>query len=347
MRRVSLFLFLCLFARYPVKAQSPNGSEDAIRIGPGVTPPRIRHKVDPDYSPEARADHIQGTVVLQLAVSEEGLPVDITVLSPLGFGLDERAQAAVETWRFAPGMRDGKPVKVWATVEVHFKFADIWFDEKAERKRTLFNVAVQECEKSAAGPRILDRCVKSIQDLSQQRFPAGMYMLGLWETTGKHVAKNPADGLALIQKAAAKNYGPALYEIAIREIEGRDLPMNAGKGLEMMRHASTLGSPQAQFYLGNRYETGDGVPRDLDRARRYFRLCAAKEVALCQYRLGNLLLNNPGRPEHDYVQAVAWYQLAGDQGLQAAKEIASRETAKLTSAQMTWMTTLKGQLVRK
>jgi TonB family protein len=342
-----LFLLLCLLASDRLAAQAPNGLDGAVRVGSGVTPPRLRHKVDPEYSPEARADHIQGTVVLQLAVSEEGRATGINVMSPLGFGLDEQALAAVEKWEFSPGMKDGKPVKVLATVEVNFRFPDIWFDEKAERRRTSFNVAIQTIEHQGASAKAVDRSVKSIQDLSQQRFPAAMYMLGLWETTGKHVTKDSADGLALIQKAAAKNYGPALYEIAVRQIEGRDLPMNVERGLEMMRHASTLGSPQAQFYLGNRYETGDGVPRELDRARRHFRLCAAQEVALCQYRLGNLLLNTPDRPERDYVQAVAWYQLAGEHGLQAAKEIASRETAKLTSAQMTWVTTLKAQLIRK
>jgi hypothetical protein len=45
--------------------------------------------------------------------------------------------------------------------------------------------------------------------------------------------------------------------------------------------------------------------------------------------------------------AVAWYQLAGEQGLGEAKEIAAREQAKLTPAQTNWVTTLKAQLVRK
>ena len=46
---------------------------------------------------------------------------------------------------------------------------------------------------------------------------------------------------------------------------------------------------------------------------------------MCQYRLGRLLLDAPDRPERDYVQAVALLQLAGEQGLQDAKNIASRE----------------------
>ena len=121
MFRVVLCLFLCLFTRPHLDAQAPSGLDDAIRIGPGVTPPRLLHKVEPEYSSDARADHIQGTVVLQLAVNEKGRATGITVISPLGFGLDERAQAAVQTWEFAPGMKDGKPVPVMATIEVNFR----------------------------------------------------------------------------------------------------------------------------------------------------------------------------------------------------------------------------------
>jgi TonB family protein len=307
----------------------------------------VVRKVEPEYSPEARADRIQGTVVLQLVVNEKGRPTDITVLSPLGFGLDERAVAAIGRWEFAPGLKDGKPVKILATVEVNFRFPELRFDEKAEQQRTSFNVAIQALRLTGASAKDVDRAVKSVQDLSRQRYQAAMYTLGVWEVAGDHVTKDPVDGLALIQKAAAKNYGPALYEIAIRQIDGRDLPADEQKGLETMRHASLLGSTRAQFYLGNRYEKGSGVPREPDRARRYFRLCAAQGVSMCQYRLGTLLLDAPDRHERDYVQAVAWMQLAGEQDIPEARDIASREAAKLTPAQMGWVNTLKTQLVRE
>lgn len=114
-----------------------------------------------------------------------------------------------------------------------------------------------------------------------------------------------------------------------------------------MRQAAALGSPQAQFHLGTRYEKGNGVPSEPDRARRYFRLCAVQGIALCQYRLGRLLFDEPERPERDYVQAVALFQLAGENGVQEAKDIASKEAANLTPAQSTWVNTLKTQLVRK
>jgi TPR repeat protein len=73
---------------------------------------------------------------------------------------------------------------------------------------------------------------------------------------------------------------------------------------------------------------------------------ALYEIALREIE-GRDLLDVPDRPEHDYVLAVAWMQLAAEQGIPAAREIASRETAKLTPAEAGWVTTLKAQLLRK
>jgi TonB family protein len=347
MSRASLCLVLALCAPPSLPAQASSGPEDLTPVGPGVTAPRLLHKVEPEYSADARADHIQGTVVLQLVVNESGRPAGISVISPLGFGLDERAKEAVEKWEFAPGTKDGKPVKILAIAEVNFRFPNLWFDEKTERQRTRFNEAAQTLNRPDSSAKAVDRAVTSMQELAKQHFPSAMYVVGGWEATGDHVSKNPDDGLALIRDAAARKYGPALYDVATRQIEGRDLPKDVSKGLETMRQASLRGSARAQFYLGAIYEAGIGVPRDPDRARGYFRLCAAQGVPLCQYRLGSLLLDAPGRLERDYVQALAWFQLAAEQGIPEAKEIASRETAKLTPEQMVRMNTLKSQLVRK
>lgn len=68
---------------------------------------------------------------------------------------------------------------------------------------------------------------------------------------------------------------------------------------------------------------------------------------MCEYHLGRLLFDAPDRLERDYVQAVAWFQLAAEQGMADAKDIATTESARLTAAQATWVKALKVQLVRK
>ncbi len=91
------------------------------RIGGGVSAPMVLSKTEPEYSEEARKAKYQGTVVLQIIVDEHGMPQNIRVVRPLGLGLDEKAIEAVQKWRFRAAMKDGRPVKVQATVEVNFR----------------------------------------------------------------------------------------------------------------------------------------------------------------------------------------------------------------------------------
>jgi periplasmic protein TonB len=93
----------------------------AYRIGGGVSPPSILYKVEPEYSEEARKAKFQGTVTLSVVVDEKGNPRDIKITRPLGLGLDQKAIEAVEKWKFSPGKKDGKPVPVYAQIEVNFR----------------------------------------------------------------------------------------------------------------------------------------------------------------------------------------------------------------------------------
>jgi TonB family protein len=92
------------------------------RVQPGkVSAPHINYQPDPAYSDEAREAKYQGTLVLYLVVDASGVPRDLQIMEPLGLGLDERAIAAVSTWKFEPGQKDGEPVSVAINVQVSFR----------------------------------------------------------------------------------------------------------------------------------------------------------------------------------------------------------------------------------
>lgn len=90
------------------------------RIGGGVSQPSIIHKVEPEYSEEARKAKWQGTVKVSVIIDETGHARNITVEKPLGLGLDQKAIEAVQKWLFKPGMKDGKPVAVYASIDITF-----------------------------------------------------------------------------------------------------------------------------------------------------------------------------------------------------------------------------------
>lgn len=100
---------------------SPARADEVLKIGPGISPPRLLEKVDADYSPAAKAAKIEGTVVLSLVVGADGTARDVTVKSGIDSALDSNAVAAVQKWRFRPALRQGEPVSVSATIEVKFR----------------------------------------------------------------------------------------------------------------------------------------------------------------------------------------------------------------------------------
>ncbi len=64
------------------------------------------------YTEEAKAAGVEGTVVLDIIVGEDGKVRDISVAQGLPNGLTEAAIKALKQCQFSPGERDGKPVPV-------------------------------------------------------------------------------------------------------------------------------------------------------------------------------------------------------------------------------------------
>jgi TonB family protein len=93
----------------------------AYLAGRGLTRPQLAQKVEPEYSEPARRAKLQGVVVLYIVVDAGGHPTNVAVMKRLGMGLDEKAIEAVLRWRFVPGLKNGRPVAVAATVEVNFR----------------------------------------------------------------------------------------------------------------------------------------------------------------------------------------------------------------------------------
>jgi len=92
-------------------------------IGNGVLSPELMTKVDPTYTSDAMRAKLQGEVWLNAVVEPNGLLSNITVLKSLDrtFGLDEAAKTAALKWRFKPGMKDGKPVRVAVQLILEFR----------------------------------------------------------------------------------------------------------------------------------------------------------------------------------------------------------------------------------
>jgi len=98
-------------------------SQEIYKVGQGITAPTVIRRVDAEYSPAALSARVQGTVVLETVIGDDGIPKVARVVRSLGYGLDESAIRAVEQWVFRPAMKDGTPVKAAINIEVTFNLA--------------------------------------------------------------------------------------------------------------------------------------------------------------------------------------------------------------------------------
>ena len=109
----------------PVRADNKSNStkqeSNVYKIGGDVKAPVVLYKAEPEYTKDAKARKIEGTVFLHIVVSADGLPENIKVTRSLDPGLDEKAVEAVTQWRFAPATKNGEAVAVEASIEVNFR----------------------------------------------------------------------------------------------------------------------------------------------------------------------------------------------------------------------------------
>ena len=102
-----------------VSAQEPQ-DQTVHKAGKDVTSPRLIKEVKPRYTRDAMDRKIAGVVTLACVVETDGTPSNIQVTKSLDQDLDQTAIEALEQWRFTPGTKDGKAVRVAIDVEMTF-----------------------------------------------------------------------------------------------------------------------------------------------------------------------------------------------------------------------------------
>ena len=91
-----------------------------VRIGGQVAQSNLITKVQPVYPASAKAAGIQGTVDLEVAISKEGVPEDIRVVSSPSDDITQSALEAVRQWRYRPTLLNGEPIGVVTNVIVNY-----------------------------------------------------------------------------------------------------------------------------------------------------------------------------------------------------------------------------------
>ncbi len=98
-----------------------SGPGQTYPVGQGVTTPVIIQKREPDYDNIARHLYYSGSILMGVVIDKDGVPRRLQLRKNLGYGLDEKAAEAINTWRFQPATKDGVPVACTAQISVNFR----------------------------------------------------------------------------------------------------------------------------------------------------------------------------------------------------------------------------------
>jgi periplasmic protein TonB len=86
--------------------------------------PKVLFKPTPVYTAEATALHLSGEVAVRIRVSATGAVTVLGITAPLGHGLDQSAERAIQGTRFSPALdASGRPVDWEGVVRVNFQLA--------------------------------------------------------------------------------------------------------------------------------------------------------------------------------------------------------------------------------
>ncbi len=111
-----------VFVAVTPRAPSAEGKSEGPYTADGdIVPPRLVHRVDPEYPAELRKEKKTGLVVIQATVAADGSVVRAAVVRHSDPGLDQSALDAVRQWHYEPATLKGRPVQVYLTITVNFR----------------------------------------------------------------------------------------------------------------------------------------------------------------------------------------------------------------------------------
>ena len=98
---------------------TPIALPQRIRVSSGVSQGLLVSKVAPEYPDEARDQHIQGMVILQVRIDREGNVMNAELISGHSL-LAPAAIEAVRQWKYRPYLLNGNALEVDTQVQVNF-----------------------------------------------------------------------------------------------------------------------------------------------------------------------------------------------------------------------------------
>ncbi len=218
-----------LFAQTAPSASGNVAPQAPLKVGNGVSAPKLLKHPEPEYSAKAREAKYEGVCVLWLVVGTDGIPRDIRVARSIGMGLDEKAIEAIKRWTFQPALKDGQPVAVQINVEVSFRLgAPPNTDPRIDRLETDANSGDPKAEFELAQkyfggqdvPKDTVRGTRLLLKSANQNYPQAQFLMGDLYASGDR----PGDSIeAYMWYSLAQRNGEKIKD-QLKKLESRMTP---------------------------------------------------------------------------------------------------------------------------
>ncbi len=121
---VSLSLAITLTACMPslfTGSDSKPASDQPADFYRFDAPPTLVESVLPDYPADARAERVEGSVLVKVLVDVDGSVFSTAVLRSSDQRFESAALDAVSQWKFTPAELESKPTRAYVAIPVKFE----------------------------------------------------------------------------------------------------------------------------------------------------------------------------------------------------------------------------------
>jgi TonB family protein len=193
-----------------LQSGTPAVSSSLLHVSSRVTETNIVSKVNPIYPPDAKADHVQGAVVLEAQISKTGTIKGLRVVSgpdPLRVS----AIDAVRQWIFEPYLLNGEPTEVETTITINYRLDDPSDSQSQNEEPANAAITPRKIGGSVTAPVVTYSVDPEYTEEARQARVSGTVLVRLWvdvQGNPTHVRVIRGIGQGLDEKAveAVKQY---------------------------------------------------------------------------------------------------------------------------------------------
>ena len=184
-------------------------------------------------------------------------------------------------------------------------------------KDFLFSVSTKSINQSYV--KTVEQAVNKNQDVVKPELPKEQSSETLIQEKVVPTENESTEKIKQLLLAVKKGDVNAYLDLGICYYEGKGIKQSYKEAVNYFRKAAIQGNAEARYRLALCFLHGEGVEKKEDLAYHWFSKAARQRHAKAQYELGNCNLHGIGLTKKYVNDAIYWFRLAADKGVEEAR----------------------------